>query len=189
MDVTPFIQTRSDQLNADDLMSGPIVVQILGASRGNADQPVSLKISGHQPWKPCKTMLRLLVFAWGADASQWVGRWAELYRDPKVKWGGVAVGGIRVSALSHIKPPLSVALTVTRGNKAMFKVKGLSSDPMTLEAVLVRNGLSRAVVDAYLASKGKPSLDERDENQQRDLAAWLDGHPVRVRAVKEAANG
>jgi hypothetical protein len=53
-----------------------------------------------------------------------------LYRDPSVKFGGMDVGGIRVSHLSHIDKPLSVALTVSRGKRLPYTVQPLpASDP------------------------------------------------------------
>jgi pyruvate carboxylase len=37
------------------------------------------------------------------------------------------VGGIRISHLSHIEKPITVALTVTRGKKAPFVVQPLTT--------------------------------------------------------------
>ena len=128
MDVSEFIKAKSDQLNADDLIGGPITVRIEGVSKGNADQPVVIKISGgHQPWKPCKTTLRVLVAAMGADTTKWVGTWAQLFRDEHVKWAGVEVGGIRIKALSSIDQRTTLSLTETRGRKIQHTVEPLQS--------------------------------------------------------------
>jgi len=122
-DITPHIKARSDQLNADDIIGGPITVTITGATKGSREQPVILAIDGgHQPWKPCKTALRVLAAAWGTDALVWVGRQVKLHRDPSVRWSGVEVGGIRPSALSHIDKPLTLSLAVSRGKKAQVRV-------------------------------------------------------------------
>ena len=102
LDVTPFIQAKSDQLNADDLAGGPITVQITGARVVKSDeQPLSLRISGgHAPWEPCKGMRRLLAEAGASTwARPWVGRWIRLYRDPRVEWAGKESGGVRVSGI------------------------------------------------------------------------------------------
>ena len=48
-----------------------------------------------------------------------------LYRDPDVSFGGVKVGGIRISHLSDITTTIALALTVTRSKRAMFKVEPL----------------------------------------------------------------
>jgi hypothetical protein len=119
LDVGPFLVARSDQLNADDLVGGSVVVQITAASAGNAEQPVILTISGgHKPWKPCKTMLRVMAFGWDdKNALAWVGRWVRLHRDASVKWGGVAIGGIRIEAMSHIPRNITLMLAETKGGK------------------------------------------------------------------------
>jgi len=131
MDVSHTIEAKSDQLNADDLIGGPVVVKIMGAKEGAKDQPVILAIAtadrGLQPWKPCKTMRRLLVALWGKDASKWVGHFVRLYRDGSVRWAGAEVGGIRLDA-ADIDRPIEVMLTVTRGNKQPFKVVPLPKE-------------------------------------------------------------
>ena len=53
-----------------------------------------------------------------------------LYCDPTVRFGGIEVGGIRVSHLSHIDKPLNLALTVTRGKRAQTHVEPLAA-PVT----------------------------------------------------------
>ena len=50
-----------------------------------------------------------------------------IYGDPEVRYGGKAVGGLRVSHVSHIDKPVTVALTVTRGKREPFTVKPLAA--------------------------------------------------------------
>lgn len=120
------IKPKSDQLNADDLLTGPQNITVTGVRRGSADQPVILDIDGgRMPYKPCKTMRRLLILCWGDNGHEWVGRSMTVYNDPNVKWGGVAVGGIRISHLSHITQPSTHMLTATRGKKAGHTVHPL----------------------------------------------------------------
>jgi hypothetical protein len=133
VDMSKFIAAKSDQLNADDLMSGPQTITItrVTASPDAAEQPVAIHYEGGEgrPWKPCKTMRRVLVAMWGKDASQYPGRSLTLYRDPTVAFGGLQVGGIRVSHMSDIDGDQTVALLVTRGRKAPFKIKPLLNAP------------------------------------------------------------
>jgi hypothetical protein len=133
VDMSQFIAARSDQLNADDLLDGPrtITVTKVTAQPDAAEQPVSIHFEGDngKPLKPCKTVRRLLVGVWGKDASKYVGRSMTLYRDPTVAFGGMQVGGIRVSHMSHIDSEKTVALQVTRGRKAPFKIKPLKTEP------------------------------------------------------------
>lgn len=123
LDLAPTITAKSDQLNADDLIAGDLVITISDVKAGNsAEQPVKIYHDKGQPYIPCKTMRRVIVAAWGSDSSQYMGRSMQLYRDASVKWGGQEVGGIRIRAMSHIKAPLVLALTVTRGAKKPFQV-------------------------------------------------------------------
>lgn len=117
------ITPKSDQLNADDLLAGPITVMITGVRRGSAEQPVDLLITGRQPYKPCKSMRRALIAAWGDDGRAWVGRCMTLYADPEVKFGGVKVGGIRISHLSHIDRDLHLSLTATKGKRVPHTIE------------------------------------------------------------------
>lgn len=130
-DMTSAIVPKSDQINADDLISGPRTIRIIGvAISPGADQPVSIKFddSAGKVWRPCKSMSRVLVAAWGPDANTYVGRSVTLYRDPNVKWGGMAVGGIRISHMTHIDKTLTLALTETKGKRAPFVVKPLAAE-------------------------------------------------------------
>lgn len=121
------ITPKSDQLNADSLLAGPITVTVTDVRRGTSEQPIDILITGgHQPWKPCKSMRRILISAWGENGKAWIGKSMTLYCEPSVKFGGVAVGGIRVSALSHIESDLAISLTTTRGKRSPFTVKKLS---------------------------------------------------------------
>jgi len=119
-DLSKTILAKSDQLNADDLAT-PRTVTITGVRMlESKDQPIVINYEGDngKPFKPCKSVRRVLVRAWGPDGSQYVGRSMTLFNDPEVKWGGQAVGGIRISHLSHIDAQeLTIPLTVTRGVK------------------------------------------------------------------------
>ncbi|MGE0853321.1 MAG: hypothetical protein AB7O44_27540 [Hyphomicrobiaceae bacterium] len=126
------IVPKSDQLNADDLISGPRTVTITAVSiRDAAEQPVSISYEGDggKPYKPCKSMCRVMVYAWGKDAKTYVGRSMTLYRDPKVKWGGLEVGGIRISHMSHIEQDRRMTLTETRGVIKPYMVRSLAATP------------------------------------------------------------
>lgn len=127
MDMSDVIIPKSDQWNADDFLSGPMTFKIVGVKvRHGQEQPVSIEVEGSSKvYRPCKSMARVLVAAWGADSSEYAGRSLTLYCDPKVKWGGMEVGGIRISHMSHIGSSMTMALTVTRANKKPFTVKPL----------------------------------------------------------------
>ena len=131
MDLTDLIQPKSDQWNADDFVSGPRTFTIEGVRVDpSADQKISMALVGsNKVFRPCKSMARVMVQAWGPDASKYDGRSMTLYRDPKVKWGGMEVGGIRISHMSHIDAPMSLMLTMTKQSRAPFKVEVLKASP------------------------------------------------------------
>lgn len=131
MDLTDTIVPRSDQVNAEDLLTGPRTVTITGVKQGSADQPVNIELAETpgRVYRPGKSMRRVLVAGWGADSSVYVGRRLTLFCDPKVKWAGEEVGGVRISEMSHLDGPLKLALTVTRGTKKPFVVQPLPDAP------------------------------------------------------------
>lgn len=128
MDVSDTIQAKSDQLNSDDLIGGPRMYTVEKTVAGSDEQPVNVHLvenPGH-PYRPSKSMRRVLVAIWGKDASTWDGHQFVLYRDPSVRFGGEVVGGIKISHASHIDGPQSIPLTVKRGQKARHTVDPLS---------------------------------------------------------------
>lgn len=128
-DMRAVIVPKSDQINADDLLGGPMTITVTKVEiRPGTEQPVSIHFEGDKgkPYKPCKSMARVMVHCWGPDASQYVGRSMTLYCDPKVMWGGLAVGGIRISHLSHLDATQTMALTATKGSRKPFTVKPLA---------------------------------------------------------------
>ena len=125
-EILASIVPKSDQINFDDLISGPITVEVAGVSAGTAEQPVNIRLVGEKRYyRPSKSMRRLLVAMWGDDGHAWVGRSMTLYGDPAVAFGGVQVGGIKISHMSNIDKPTQVLLTVTRGKKKPHEVKPL----------------------------------------------------------------
>ena len=123
-DITVTVTPKSDQLNADDLIE-PRILTVTGLEwSGSEDQPIWINYVGGEgrPYKPCKSMRRVLIKLWGKDATQWAGRQMEVYCDPLVKFGGSEVGGIRISRVSHIERDTVVTLTITRAKRAPYKI-------------------------------------------------------------------
>lgn len=126
-------EPRSDQWNADDFVGSPRTFTIAGVKPGTAEQKYDIElVEGEgRSWRPPLTMLRLLLAAWGDDATEWVGRRVTLYRDETVRFGRDAVGGIRVSHMSDLPggKPFEVKLTESRGRRAAVKVQPLKDEP------------------------------------------------------------
>jgi len=166
VDISDTLEPKSDQLDAVELLSGPRIFTIESVSRGNEEQPVNLFLKDFpRPWRPGKSMRRVLVACWGADASQYVGRRVELFCDPDVRFGGSAVGGTRVSRLSHIDKKKSVPLLVARGKSAVFHVDPLPAaappNPNAERIAALRDEWKdaepdrRAVIEAEVAELSK----------------------------------
>lgn len=174
-DMRGVIEPKSDQINADDFMSGPQTFRIKGvAITPGSEQPVTIALEGSKPFRPCKSMSRLLVAAWGADAKEYTGRSFTLYRDPKVKWGGLEVGGIRISHLSHIEREMVVALTMTKGKRAPHTVKPLKAPVAELKAV---ENKSEFDFDAFEAEV--MALIQTAEDAEPLKASWAAMEPTR----------
>lgn len=137
-DITKTVAPKTDQLNADDFIgSGSRTIKITGVKEmGSKEQPIAISYEGDngKPWKPCLGMRRILIEIWGEDAAReankyYPGRSVTLFRDPDVKYGGVTVGGIRVSHASDLSGEKKFALTVAKARRVEFIVKPLRNAP------------------------------------------------------------
>lgn len=124
MNITDTIEPKVDQLTADHLIGRTLTIRITGVHLSSSEQPCELRYEGDNglPYRPGKSMRRVLVHAWGGDVKEYAGRSLRLYRDDDVQFGGLKVGGIRISHMSHIAGPLTLALTAKKGSKKAFKV-------------------------------------------------------------------
>ena len=162
------IVPNSNQLNADQLIGGPMTITVTAVRRGNSEQPIIVHYANEagRPYKPCLTMRKVLIFAWGEDGEAWVGKSMTLYNKRDVKWGGVEVGGIRISHMSHIEGDIKLSLAVTRGKK----------DPVIIKRLDVR--------DPTIAAR--TALEQASRGGMASLRAAWDGLPA---AMKTAIGG
>lgn len=129
-DLRPTIIPKSDQLNADQLVTGEMDITVSDVRLGSgADQPVVVHYENDsgRPFKPCKTMRRVLIMAWGENGKKWIGRSMRLYHAAEVKFGGQAVGGIRISHLTDIPTSIVVSLLETKGKKITHTIKPMAA--------------------------------------------------------------
>jgi hypothetical protein len=128
IDMSKTTIPKSDQLNADDLLGGKeLTVKITGVKLTGGDQPIAISFEGDggKPYLPGKSMRRVLMHVWGNDGLSYIGKSLTLYRDEKVKFGGVDVGGLRIRKMSHITAPVTMALTTTKSQRKPFTVEPL----------------------------------------------------------------
>ena len=132
------ILAKSDQLNSDDILGGGITITVTAVKRGDsAEQPVVIHYQGDngRPYKPCKTMRRVLIAGWGENGAAWVGRSMSLYNEPSVKFGGVAVGGIRISHMTDIGNGLRLAPNASKGKKQEVIIQPLKAQAPSKPAI------------------------------------------------------
>jgi hypothetical protein len=182
VNMAAFTAPKSDQLNADDLIAGTRTITVTGvrANEGSPEQPVSISFEGDdgKPYKPCKSMRRVMVHVWGPDAKTYIGRAMTLYCDPNVQFGGMKVGGIRISHMSHMEKPQTMALTTTRSKRAPYVVQPLIARSPADEGA--------ELIAAYEKCADQAQFSELE---QKRLAAWqrLAGARLQVKAASDAA--
>lgn len=150
IDMTRFVEAKSDQLNADDLIGAPRTITVRAVKGCEGDQPIAIYYEGdnNKPFKPCKTIRRVLLGVWGPMASDYVGRSMTIYRDDSVTFGGLAVGGIRISHMSHIDKEVIVVVNKTKGKKAGLKILPLKAEVKQMASA----DAARKWADAYITA-------------------------------------
>jgi len=128
-DILAAVQPKSDQLNAIDVLDGPITVTITGTAKGNADQPAVVQLDGYKPFKPCKSMLRIMKAVFGVEPDRWIGMQMTLYCDEDVYYGKDRTGGVRISHMTdpgrntEHKLPKTFTLPISRLKKKEFHIE------------------------------------------------------------------
>lgn len=195
------IAPKSDQLNADDLIAGPrtITITAVKARHSTPDQPIAVHFEGDngKPYLPCKSMRRVMVAVWGVDPAAYVGQAMTLFRDPSVLFGGIAVGGIRISHMSGIDGAKMMALTASKTKRAQYTVEPLAkAKPKPAEPKLTivgKNGPTQvaaakwqsALVDAISNLAFDRAKAIYEENKEHIKAAKAT-HPGEAEAVEAA---
>lgn len=174
-DLRPTIKAKSDQLNADQLLGGPMTIKVTSVNlSGSDDQPLIIHYEGEEgrPYKPSKTMRKLLIFGWGQDGTLWTGRAMTLFLNPEIKFGGEKVGGIQISHMSDIPKGFTLSLAATKGKKAMHVMERLvMAAPVRLADVLAQ--ISAATTRPQMAAaKAQAELLTDDEDYQTAGAAY-----------------
>lgn len=180
VDLLATIVARSDQQNYDDYIGGPKVVTIAEVRSGSVDQPIEIHLAEFpdRPYKPSKSMRRVMIFAWGSSAAVYVGRRLKLYGDPDVRFGGKSVGGIKIGGMSNIDKPFTIALTETRGSKKPHRVEPLPDAPPS-------DAITKPQLQQLAALITKAGF-ENDDNGRADWLAYASNVVARpVNGTKE----
>lgn len=127
-DMNKSVAPKTDQINFDHFVGGKsITIKVTEVVFSLGDQPVAFQFenSNGKVFRPCKSMRRVIMAAWGDKASNYAGKSMTLYGDPNVIFGGLKVGGVRISHISDIDKDLTVALTTTKAQRKPYTVKPL----------------------------------------------------------------
>lgn len=174
MDISHTLKPNSDQLDAIELVGSPRTFTIESVSKGNAEQPVNINLVGFpRPWRPGKSMRRVLAACWGTDASVYVGRRVTLYCDPEVMFGKDRVGGTRISHLSHIDKPKRIPLLVSRGKSATYVVDPLPDEPTPV--ALTDDEIDAATTTDELRALWGAASPEQQERIKARVAELTEG--------------
>lgn len=185
-DMSQTIIPKSDQQNADDFIAGPRTITIRDVKIApGTEQPCAVYFGGDdgKPYLPCKSMRRVLVAIWGPDASVYAGRSLTLYRDATVTWGGMEVGGIRISHMSHLEAKTMVVLTATKKTRKPFVVLPLVMPARAADTVNTAPAPAKRQTWAELVVEiGNHATALADEAEVIDF-----GNDPRVKKVMEHA--
>ena len=164
-------KAKSDQLNKLDLMCGPLTILITGAEViGTGDDikgVIHFKGDNGKPYKPSKTMARIMSWKWGDDESKFIGESMTLFRNPDTRFGKKTTGGIEISHMTGMSD--DDRFLVSGGQRGMVSVKiehlifKSEKTPEEIEA----DKLSRANV---WSSQAKTEINEITTLD--DLHAW-----------------
>lgn len=199
MDLTPTLAAKSNQINADDLIGGPLTIRITNISpTGNDQQPVSIEFEGGngKAYLPCKSMRRVMVAVWGADGKAYIGRGLTLFRDPEVSYGGIKVGGVRISHMSHMDGPMAISLAEKRGKKTLFKVEPLiATDLLDAARQQLLSASEGGISELEQAWKALPNATRKElagdwwnDLKASTATATASAEPVAVQSVPTMAD-
>ena len=135
-DISDTLKSKSNQWCADDLTSGPLTITVTGTDKDlSNERPVAIffDVDGGRPWRPCLTMRRLISHFWSPNRQSYVGRSLTIYRDATAVFGGLQVGGIRVSHIDGIEKPETVVLQENNKKKKTYTIQPLKKTVKPLE--------------------------------------------------------
>lgn len=188
-DLRPTTVPKSDQLNADQLIVGPMDLTITDVRVGADDkQPIIVHYENDagRPFKPCLTMRRVLLAAWGYDGRGWIGKSLRVFHDPQVRFGGEDVGGVRISHMTDIPGRrIELKLTASKGKKVLYTIERMEAEASgpTLAHVLQLIATAANGADMKAARAAAETLKTPTES-----AKALEAYKAKVAALKASAS-
>ena len=105
-----------------------------------------------------------------------------LYNKRDVKWGGVEVGGIRISHMSHVDGDIKLSLAATRGKKEPIIIKRLDATDPLVAARAKLDTAARGGMESLKSAWG--SLP----GPQKVAIGGQDGCPAALKAIAAAVD-
>lgn len=141
MNIREFVKIKSDRLNYEDFIMGPKDFTIVRlAKKIDQGKPrLLIFFDGYEstPYWPSLGMVKCLSSpdGWGeAEFPQWIGRRMRLFGEPTVVFAGKEMGGIQISAISHIKGEYTTKITLRRGLRIDFTIEPLATTTVSKPA-------------------------------------------------------
>lgn len=126
------VETRSDQLNAQDFLSGPKTFTVEAVKPGTGPNGLyDVVLQGEtRLWRPPKTVIDVMNALWGDEDTDWMGKRVALYCEESVSFGKSEVGGIRVCGASGITEPKKFRVREKKmGNPKIYTIQPLPDAP------------------------------------------------------------
>lgn len=129
-DFEKTLEAKSDQINAADLVGREMTITITGVTVNLREaQKTDFKIAESEKlYRPCLGMRRLIASIWGTNPQLFIGRSLTIYRDPEVVYGGDVMGGIRISAASHIDGEKKIPIRTSRTKVKTYTVRPIQAN-------------------------------------------------------------
>jgi len=186
---------RSDQLNADDLIVGNKVITITKVLVNLQSEQQKVVVhyvdDNGKPWKPSKSMGRVLAEILGGDFSKWEGEQIELFKNKEITFGKDKCGGIQIAAMSAAKNPIKTMITTKRGVKSKITILPLLTAPQQTKKQ-ARNPELAALAQALknASNFGMDALAKEEDlipqKYRADMAEWLTKCQANALAVDAA---
>jgi len=125
-DVSKFIEAKSDQLNAIDLIGGDKTVKITQIIQNGKDFIIRYEGDCGRPIKASKTFVRILSAGWGLNDENYIGKHLTVYREESVIYAGKEVGGVRIRAMESLPAKtMKIKVQESRGKFTEYVIHNL----------------------------------------------------------------
>lgn len=193
-DMSATIVAKSDQVNADDLIGGPMTIRIESVDKRLTD-PAGQTAWIHygdpkKTYKPGLSMRRVIIGLYGNDSREWIGKKLTLFRDPEVPFGSAKVGGVRISHATGITEPKTIMIQTKKGVRKPWTVLPLADEQPAQPAKPSDKAAAWAqeFIEKIRSCRDTKTLAGLIMDNQRALSRLAETEPELSKMVTDAAN-